>query len=176
MIGLLQTAGTLMGLSDNVWRRHSNPWSVYTRMFTALPLLLLAVWSRVWLGWWALLPVFLAVAWIWLNPRAFPEPARQDAWATRGVMGERIFLSHGAEIAAHHRRMATILSWLSVPGALVMVWGLVALWWEGAVFGMILTGLPKVWFVDRMVWVHDDWRRSGRPVPGFDRTDEGKMK
>jgi hypothetical protein len=49
-----------------------------------------------------------------------------------------------------------------------MVWGLWALWWEGAVFGMILALLPKLWFIDRMVWVHRDWVNSGRAVPGYD--------
>ncbi|WP_368855457.1 DUF6653 family protein, partial [Proteus mirabilis] len=29
--------------------------SVYTR-FTAIPTMILAVWSRAWLGWWALIP------------------------------------------------------------------------------------------------------------------------
>jgi hypothetical protein len=62
-----------------------------------------------------------------------------------------------AEVAAEHVRAANVLSWLSLPGARVMVWGLWALWWEGAVFGMILALLPKLWFIDRMVWVHRDW-------------------
>ena len=174
MSDALRRASALMGMSDRVWRRHANPWSGWSRMLTTLPLLGLAIWSRVWLGWWALLPVAVAVAWIWVNPRAFPEPARFDGWMTRGVMGERIFLAHPAEIAAHHRRMIGILTWLSLPGAVVMVWGLAALWWEGAVFGMILTGLPKVWLIDRMVWLHEDWRRAGRPVPGFEADGTGE--
>ena len=35
-------------MSEDTWQRHSNPWSVWTR-FTALPLIILAAWSRVWL-------------------------------------------------------------------------------------------------------------------------------
>ncbi|WP_272007146.1 hypothetical protein [Roseovarius sp. ZX-A-9] len=27
-----------------------------------------------------------------------------------------------------------------------------------AVFGMLLTMLPEIWFVDRMVWIFHDWR------------------
>lgn len=38
-------------MSEDAWARHANPWSVWTRIATALPLLILAVWSRVWLGW-----------------------------------------------------------------------------------------------------------------------------
>ncbi|MGB7240486.1 MAG: DUF6653 family protein [Sulfitobacter sp.] len=156
----------LMTMDDDVWRRHANPWSGWTRMLTCLPILALAIWSRVWLGAWSLVPVLLALGWIWINPRAFPPPERLDSWMSRGVLGERVFLAHRSEIAAHHRRAALVLSLLSVPGAIVMIWGLWALWWEGAVFGTILTALPKVWFVDRMVWIHDDWVRAGRVVPG----------
>lgn len=156
----------LMTMDDDVWRRHANPWSGWTRMLTCLPILALAIWSRVWLGAWSLVPVLLALGWIWINPRAFPPPERLDSWMSRGVLGERVFLAHRSEIAAHHRRAALVLSLLSVPGAIVMIWGLWTLWWEGAVFGTILTALPKVWFVDRMVWIHDDWVRAGRVVPG----------
>ena len=79
-----------MGMDDRAWQRHANPWSVWTRILTPLPLLALAVWSRVWLGWGALWPVALALGWIWLNPRLFPAPARLDGWAAAAVMGERV--------------------------------------------------------------------------------------
>ncbi len=164
---LYRQAEALMGMSDEVWRRHANPWSGYTRMFTALPLLVLAVWSRVWIGWWAVLAVGLAFAWIWLNPRIFGPPARFDGWMSRGVMGERIFIEHRDAVPDHHRRMAHILTGLSIPGAILMLWGLIVLWWEAAVFGALLAAIPKIWFVDRMVWVHDDWVRDGNAVPGF---------
>ncbi|MCA8931790.1 MAG: hypothetical protein KDA49_04945, partial [Rhodospirillaceae bacterium] len=45
-------------MDDATWARHASPWSVWTRVPIAL-LLVLAIWSRVWLGWWALLPVAL---------------------------------------------------------------------------------------------------------------------
>ena len=155
-----------MAMDDRVWLRHANPLSGWSRM-TVLPLIALAVWSRVWLGWGALVPVALALVWLWWNPRAFAPPERFDSWMSKGVLGERIFLEHRAALPAHHRRAARVLAWLSLPGALVMIWGLWALWWEGAVFGVALSMLPKVWFVDRMVWIHEDWVRSGRQVPGL---------
>ncbi len=168
---VFRAAERLMAMDDTAWRRHANPWSGWTRMLTALPALCLAIWSRVWLGWWAAIPVALALGWIWLNPRAFAEPERFSGWMSKGVLGERIFLEHRKDIAAHHVRAGHALTLASLPGAALMVWGLWALWWEGAVFGMVLTALPKVWFVDRMVWVFEDWRRSGREVPGV-RDDE----
>ena len=123
-------AERLMAMDDAIWRRHANPWSGLTRL-AALPLLGLAVWSRVWLGWGALVPVALALAWIWWNPRAFPPPARFDHWMSRGVLGERVFLANRDALPTHHRRAALWLTWASVPGAVVMAWGLIALWWGG---------------------------------------------
>jgi hypothetical protein len=34
-------------MGDEAWLRHANPWSGWTRFATVLPLLSLAVWSRV---------------------------------------------------------------------------------------------------------------------------------
>ncbi|MGX9353765.1 DUF6653 family protein [Roseobacteraceae bacterium S113] len=167
MVDLFKGAERAMGMSDAVWRRHANPWSGWTR-FSALPLFCLAVWSRVWIGPWAWGAVAVALAWVWLNPRLFSEPKRWDAWMTRGVMGERVFLEHRDQIAAHHLVAARLLAWASAPGILVMALGLWAPWWEGVIFGMILGALPKVWFVDRMVWIAQDWQAAGRSVPGFE--------
>ena len=157
-------AERLMAMDDAAWARHANPWSGLTR-FTALPLLALAVWSRVWLGWAALVPVALAAGWVWLNPRLFGPPATRDHWMSRAVLGERVFLEHRGAVPDHHRRAAHLLTWASVPGLALLAWGLWALWWEGVVFGTVLAMLPKTWFCDRMVWLHDDWVRAGRRVP-----------
>ena len=68
----------------DAWRRHANPWSVYTRI--PVPLLLTAaVWSRAWIGWWSLLPVAAVVVWTMVNPRVFPPPQSIDTWASRGT-------------------------------------------------------------------------------------------
>ena len=40
----------LMAMSDEVWMRHANPWSGWTRI-AVFPLWFLAIWSRVWIGW-----------------------------------------------------------------------------------------------------------------------------
>jgi len=45
-----------LAMDDATWRRHANPWSVWTRA-TVLPLVIVAVWSRVWLGPWSLAAV-----------------------------------------------------------------------------------------------------------------------
>lgn len=157
-------AERLMGMDDAVWLRHANPWSGWSRM-TVLPLFALAVWSRVWLGWLAVIPVAAVVFWAWWNPRAFPPPARFDHWMSKGVLGERVYLTHRDRLAAHHPRAAIALTWASLPGAAILIWGLIVLWWEGVVFGTLLSMVPKIWFVDRMVWILEDWQRQGGTVP-----------
>lgn len=163
---LFSGAERLMRMDDATWARHANPWSGWSR-FSVLPLLALAVWSRVWLGWWALVPVACALGWTWLNPRLFAPPATDRAWPTRAVLGERVFLQRRADVAPHHRRAAIVLTWASVPGMLILSAGLWLLWWEGAVFGTVLTMLPKIWFCDRMVWLREEWIRSGGGAPAF---------
>jgi hypothetical protein len=165
---MARAAARLMAMDDATWRRHANPWSGWTRILTTLPLLTLAIWSRAWIGPWAVPATAAALAWIWLNPRLFAEPARLDAWVSRAVMGERILAEPGAPIPARHTRAARVLSAMSLPGAALWAWGLWALWWEGAVLGGALAVLPKLWFCDRMVWLHADWTAAGRAVPGFE--------
>ena len=108
MADLFKFAERSMGMTDAIWRRHANPWSGWTR-FSALPLLALAIWSRVWIGGFAWGAVALALFWVWLNPRLFPEPARFDAWMTKGVMGERVFLENRDNLPAHHLAAARLL-------------------------------------------------------------------
>jgi len=158
---IFKSAERLMGMDDAAWRRHANPWSVYTR-FTCLPLIVLAIWSRVWLGWWALVPVALALLWTWVNPRLFSEPASLDGWASRGVMGERLFLDReNRNIAGHHIRMACILTWASAAGAVILVYGLLVLSFWATLCGLFATILPKLWFIDRMIWIYEDFERTG---------------
>lgn len=80
---LLDNYARAAGMSDEAWRRHANPWSVWTR-FAAIPLMMLAIWSRVWIGWWALVPVGVVILWLWWNPHAFAPVDKPVAWSSRG--------------------------------------------------------------------------------------------
>lgn len=147
---------TLMAMSDETWARHANPLSGWSRV-TILPLLVLAVWSRVWLGWGCLVPVALVGAWTWLNPRVFPRPASLDNWMSRGVLGERIWLARRqSPVPAHHRRMPTILAGASAAGLAPLAWGLWMLDPWPTALGLVLMMGAKLWFLDRMVWLHRD--------------------
>lgn len=143
-------------LSDAVWKRHANRWSVITR-YSAFPLIITSLWSRVWLGWWCLVPLAVTVAWIWLNPRLFPVPASTNNWASKAVLGERVWLNRKAiPIPGHHARAAIVLNVVNGLGALVLCCGLYTLdpWCTALGFSVTLFG--KTWFLDRMVWLFED--------------------
>jgi len=152
----MQGLANAFGMDDAVWRQHANPWSVYTRA-PILPALAVAIYARVWIGAWCLVPVALILAWTWINPRAFPVPDSTDHWASKAVMGERVWLNAARfPIPAHHRRAIWILQLATVPGLVAMVWGLVVLDFSAAFLGSLLAAVPKLWFLDRMVWLYDD--------------------
>ena len=149
-------AEKVMDMDASTWSRHTNPWSGWSRLST-LPLLAVAIWSRVWLGWGALIPIAVVFFWTWLNPRLFPAPRSTDNWMSRGVIGERLWLSGDPlTLPAHHVRMARLLSMASLIGVLVLVCGLTVLDPGFTVAGVATTMLSKLWFLDRMVWLAHD--------------------
>lgn len=145
-------------MSDAVWMRHANPWSVWTR----IPLILLfaaAIWSRVWIGAWVLLPICILLIWTWLNPRIFPPPKTTRSWSSKAVLGERVWLNRIKEpIPAHHRIMANLLSAISFAGLPFFIWGLYALQIWPTILGICLILFGKLWFIDRMVWLYEDMK------------------
>lgn len=145
-------------MDEATWARHANPWSVWTR-FTVLPLLILAIWSRVWLGWWCLIPVTIVIGWMWLNPRIFPKPNSTNNWASKAVLGERVWLNRdNVPVPKHHQGVPNILSVVSTSGVIFLIWGLVALNVWPTLLGVALVYLGKLWFIDRMVWLYEDMK------------------
>ncbi len=145
-----------MAMSPEIWTRHANPWSGWTRM-PILPALALAIWSRAWIGWASLAIIAVLLVWIWINPRVFPKPKSTDNWMSRGVIGERVWLNRKAvPIPTHHGRWAIMLSVISGIGIMPLAWGL----WQFEVWpvllGLILIMGGKLWFLDRMGWLYAD--------------------
>lgn len=150
----------LMRMDERAWRRHASPWSVWTRV-AAVPLLVLAVWSRVWIGWWAAPAVAAIVVFLFANPRLFPPPRQPDNWASKATFGERAYLARRTvPIPAHHRRAAVVLTTVSLIGAAVLVYGLVRLEITATLVGLCMMAGAKLWFVDRMVWLFEDMCRT----------------
>ena len=124
---LEQKIANSLQMDDRTWMRHANPWSVWTRL-TVLPLLILAIWSRVWLGWLSLLPIAISLVWMWFNPRLFPKPKTTNNWASKAVLGERVWLNRDSiPVPKHHQRVPNILSIISALGIPFLILGLVNL-------------------------------------------------
>ena len=92
---LERTIAQIFRMDDATWMRHANPWSGILRL-TALPAFIVAFWSRLWLGWWAVIPVIIVILWTWYNPRIFAAPQSLDHWMSKGAMGERVWLNRDA--------------------------------------------------------------------------------
>jgi hypothetical protein len=152
------------GLDDDVWQRHANPWSVYTRI--PIPAMLaLAVWSRTWIGRWSVLPTGAVVLWTAVNPRAFPPPRSLDRWASRAVLGERLWTASRKQGTPPRRRVApVVLTGINTVGMAVLVRGLVVLDPWMATAGLAVHMAGKNWFLDRMVWHYDDSTRELAPA------------
>lgn len=160
MADLLHRMEQMMGMDDAVWARHASPWSVWTRI-PILPLLALAIWSRVWLGWWCFALIGAIIVWTYLNPRIFPAPDHLDAWASKGVLGERVFLARKAKpIPQHHASWGILLSVVAGVGLIPMIYGLWALEVWPVLLGLTITVGGKLWFLDRMVWLLADSEKS----------------
>ncbi len=150
----------VFSMSDEVWERHANPLSVWTR-YSALPILVFAFWSRVWLGWWSVVCVAVALFWVWINPRLFRKPKSTNNWASKAVMGERVWLSR-KEVAVpeRHRILPNILSIVAGIGMALCIYGVVRLQVWPTIFGIALAYLGKSWFLDRMVWLYEDMKET----------------
>ncbi len=148
-----ETAQRLMGMSDTVWMRHANPLSGWSRMATT-PLLFLAIWSHVWIGWKSLAPIALLAVWLWLNPRIFPKPKQANAWMTKVVLGERVWLNRKeVPIPVGFSRVAAVTTWLSAIMAGLSIIGFVTQNFWLAFLAWHFAAVAKIWFADRMVWL-----------------------
>lgn len=144
-------------LTDAGWARHANPWSAWSRALTALPALIAAIWSRTWLGYWSVIPIVVALWWIWVNPRAF-GPARNDhAWMTKGVLGERLWANRtDVPVPERHRTIPTVLNIASLAGVPFLIWGLARLQLWPTLLGTVMSAGAKLWYIDRMAVLYGD--------------------
>lgn len=156
-------------LTDENWMKHSNPWSVWTR-YSVLPLIVFAFWSRIWIGWWCLIPGIVSLLWMFFNPIFFPRPSSTKNWASRSVMGERVFLNRDTikipEI--HTGGIHTILNLISSSGMIIAIWATVTYSIWGAILGIALAYLGKSWYLDRMVWLYNDMKEKNKEYKSWE--------
>jgi hypothetical protein len=148
-------------LTDKNWMKHSNPISVWTR-FSVLPIIVLSFWSRIWIGWWCLLPGVASILWLFLNPILFNKPRSTKNWASRAVLGERVYLNRdNIKIPQKHDiPLHALLNGISAVGLILAIWSIIyySIW--AAVLGVALTFLGKSWYLDRMVWLYEDMKND----------------
>jgi hypothetical protein len=143
-------------LSDETWRRHANPWSVWTR-YAAFPLLVVAAWSYHAIGWWALMPVAMMVGFLYINPWLFPPPRSTNNWASKAVLGERVWLREGKRgLPDQHPRVFRALMAVSVVNLAGLIWGIVQSDAVVLVLSTVNVLVGKSWFNDRMVWLFSE--------------------
>lgn len=124
-----------------------------------VPLIGLVFWSRVWLGWWSLVPIIGVFLWVWFNPRIFPEPRSTNNWASKAVLGEWVWMNRRKiPVPKHHLCMPNILSVIGLIGVIPFIWGLFKLEIWLAVLGGVVMVMSKLWFADRMVWLYEDMK------------------
>lgn len=152
---MLDNYARLAGMSEEAWRRHANPWSVWTR-FAAIPLMILAIWSRVWIGWWSLVPIGLVVGWLWWNPHAFAPIDTPTAWSSRGIFGERLWLADRSAMPAGFTAIQRVWTVGGLIGASLLVFGLVMLQVWPTIFGATLIVYGQLWRIDRLGIFYDE--------------------
>ena len=157
------------GLTGEKWMRHANPVSVWTR-FAVLPLLALPIWSRDWIGWWCLIPIALSIVWLVVNPLFFHEPRSTRHWASKGVLGERIWTEGDrASFPPEFRSpVPTIATVFQALGVIVMIYGLVVLDPLAVVGGIVVAQLAKLWLIDRMALLFDAMRSRNPQYASWD--------
>ncbi|MFD9950803.1 DUF6653 family protein [Nonomuraea sp. NPDC059023] len=134
------------GMSGETWKRHANPWSVWTR-FAAIPFFELAIWSREWIGWWSLAGLAVVLAWLfWFNVRIF-GPVGPDSWAARGIYGEQLHVE--GKLPGEHQVVLRLLIVAGLVGFVLIAWGLIALQIWPLVLGTVLLVLAQLWRIDR---------------------------
>lgn len=142
-------------MTDEVWKRHANPLSVWTRLFI-LPLFNVAVWSRIWIDYYCLIPISLVFIWTWLNPRFFPPPKSTDNWASKAVLGERVWLNRqNIAIPDHYIFPVNSLTILMFLGCIVLIWGLWQLALIPTLIGTLVVICGKLYFLNYMVTLFD---------------------
>ena len=137
--------------TEESWKRHSNPWSVWTRILT-YPLAYVPVWNRSW-------KQGVAVgAWFAANPVIFPPPENDSSWATRCVLGEQLWT------AKRRRDFPMALNAASAvfyAGALLTAYRR-RLW--PMMFCASSSYLLKLWFLDRMTLYYEQHREREEPA------------
>ncbi|MFA5259116.1 MAG: DUF6653 family protein [Candidatus Pacearchaeota archaeon] len=147
-------------LKGNNWMKHANPWSIWTR-FATLPFLIFAIWSRIWLGWYSLIPILILIIWLIINPTLFKKPKSFNNWGSKSVLGEKFWSERKTTpVPSYHKSIIMILTILQTIGGIILIIGLWKLDIYLTINGTIIVYFSKMWFLDRMVWIFEDMNKK----------------
>jgi len=148
-------------LSDENWMKHANPLSVWSR-YSVLPLILFSFWSRIWIGWWCLIPVLVSLLWMFYNPVVFKKAKSTKNWASKAVLGERVYLNRDkVPLTPHHNTFFnTILNIISSFGLILSIWASINYSLNAVILGTLITYFGKSWFLHRMVCLYEDMKNE----------------
>ncbi len=137
--------------TERTWKRHSNPWSGWTRILT-YPLVYVPFWNRSWKQGAAV------AAWFAANPFIFPAPEDDSSWATRSVLGEQLWTT---------KRRRDLPMALNAASAVLFVGALLAAY-RRRFWPMMFCGgssyLLKMWFLDRMTLYYEEHHAQEEPA------------
>ena len=158
-MNLGNTISSAFGLKGDKWMRHSNPASVWTR-FAVLPMLAGSIWSRKWIGRRALIPLAVSSTWLFVNPLFFRPPRSTENWASKGVLGERIWTEGDrSELPDQFSSVVpTVAVSYQAIGLAPLVYGLAALEATPTVLGVLIVQGGKLWYIDRMVLLFEEMK------------------
>lgn len=137
------------GLVDRLfWSGHANPWSVWTFVL-AYPTLVYAIYRRH-------RPLLAGtLLFVALNPVLAPPPADDRAWATRVVLGERVWLEEGVGPSRD-----LLFAALAAPIYLFTLGSAAQRRPVRTAFGVVASMVAMLLFFDRMAGRYDG--RTGR--------------
>ena len=159
----------LFGLEGESWMKHANAASVWTR-FSVVSLLALAIWSREWIGIWCLIPIGLSIAWMFVNPLLFDVPESTRNWASRSVLGERIWVDRDKvdSPSSSARGRVAVANAYSTIGMGLLAFGLIDLNLLAVPTGILITHGGKAWYLDRVQLLFAEMKDSKPEYASWD--------
>jgi hypothetical protein len=105
----------------------------------------------------SLVPLGAVCVWTAINPRVFPRPRTFDRWASKAVLGERVWANRKeVPVPERHRVAPQVLTGINALGLPFVARGLVVLDPWLVLFGLAVHVAGKNWFMDRMALLYDD--------------------
>ena len=112
----------------------------------------------------------MSLIWLAINPMFFSKPRSTRNWASKGVLGERVWSEgdHSTFPPEFRTRALTVAAVYQSIGMAAFGYGLWVLNPLAAVLGLLIVQGGKAWYIDRMVLLFDAMKGSN---PEYARWD-----